>query len=168
VAAGSHVRARRGDPGQAIGPSPVDRGRPGTKHHLLTDAHGIPLAVTVTGGNRNDITQLLPLLDAVPPVRGKPGRPHRRPTAVYADRGYDHDTHRRLLRRRGIRPGIVWRGIPHGSGLGAVRWVVERTFAWLHQFKRLAVRWEYRADIHQALVKLACCLISWRCLQRSF
>ncbi len=64
------------------GPSPVDRGRPGTKHHLLTDANGIPLAVTVTGGNRNDVTQLLPLLDAVPLVRGKPGRPRRRPTAV--------------------------------------------------------------------------------------
>jgi Transposase DDE domain len=44
------------------------------------------LAVTVTGGNRNDITQLLPLLDAVPPVRGRPGRPRRKPATVYADR----------------------------------------------------------------------------------
>jgi Transposase DDE domain len=58
---------------------------------LLTDSTGIPLAVTVTGGNRNDVTQLLPLLDAVPPVRGSRGRPRRKPDAVYGDRGYDHD-----------------------------------------------------------------------------
>jgi transposase len=101
-------------------------------------------------------------------VRGKPGRPRRRPSVVYADRGYDHDAYRRRLWRRGIKPVIARRGVAHGSGLGTARWVVERTFAWLHQFKRLAVRWEYRADIHQALVKLACCLICWRCLQRSF
>ena len=63
---------------------------------------------------------------------------------------------------------IAQRGVAHGSGLGTVRWVVEPTFAWLHQFKRLAVHLESRADTHQALVKLACCLICWRCLQRSF
>ena len=58
----------------------------------MTDDHGIPLAVTLTGGTSGDVTQLLPLLDAVPPVRGKPGRPRRKPVTVLADRGYDHDT----------------------------------------------------------------------------
>ena len=57
--------------GAATGPGPVDRGRAGSKHHVLTDANGIPLAVTLTGGHRNDVTQLLPLLDAVPPTRGR-------------------------------------------------------------------------------------------------
>ena len=83
--------------GSETGPSPVDRGRKGSKHHLLVDATGIPLAWTVTGGNRNDVTQLIPLVDRVPPVRGKVGRPRRRPDRVTADRGYDHDKHRRLL-----------------------------------------------------------------------
>lgn len=88
--------------------------------------------------------------------------------AVFGDRGYDHDAYRRRLRARRIRPIIGRRGTPHGSRLGAVRWAVERTFAWLHAHKRLAIRWEYRADMHEALVKLACCLICWRCLERSF
>ena len=61
----------------------------------MVDATGIPLAWTVTGGNRNDVTQLIPLVERVPPVRGKVGRPRRRPDRVTADRGYDHDTHRR-------------------------------------------------------------------------
>lgn len=76
--------------GPKRGRSPVDRGRTGSKHHLITDATGIPLAATLTGGNRNDVTQLIPLLEAVPPVRGKRGRPRRRPD-VLGDRGYDHD-----------------------------------------------------------------------------
>ncbi len=58
-----------------MGPSPVDRGRPRFKHHLICDAGGIPLAVTLTGGNRNNIAQLIPLIDAVPPTRGRRGRP---------------------------------------------------------------------------------------------
>jgi transposase len=86
---GSHVRALKG--GAHVGPSPVDRGRPGFKHHLNCDAGGIPLAVALTGGNRNDITQLIPLIDAVPPIRGRCGRPRRKPSEIYADRGYDHD-----------------------------------------------------------------------------
>src|SRR5213593_5144700 len=77
--------------GSETGPSPVDRARNGSKHHLLVDATGIPLAWTLTAGNRNDVTQLIPLLERVPPVRGKVGRPRRRPERVAADRGYDHD-----------------------------------------------------------------------------
>jgi transposase len=68
---------------------------------LITDATGIPLAATLTGGNRNDVTQLIPLLEAVPPARGKRGRPRRRPDVVLGDRGYDHDRYRRLVRDRG-------------------------------------------------------------------
>jgi len=84
----------------------------------LVDASGIPLAYSVTGGNRNDITQLIPLLDAVPPVRGAIGRPRSRPAQVVADRGYDHDKYRRLVRQRGISPVIARRQTGHGSGLG--------------------------------------------------
>ena len=153
--------------GSETGPSPVDRGRPGSKQHLLVDATGIPLACSVTGGNRNDVTQLIPLLDAVPAVGGVSGRPRRRPESVIADRGYDHDKYRRLVRQRGVKPVIARRQTEHGSGLGRYRWVVERTFAWLHNFKRLLVRYERRADIHHALLALGCCLVCYRRLRSS-
>jgi transposase len=110
---------------------------------------------------------LIPLLDAVPSVRGVVGRPRRRPQRLSADRGYDHDKYRRLLWQRGIKPEIARRQTEHGSGLGRYRWVVERSFAWLHQFKRLLVRYERRADIHRALLALACCLVCFRRLRRS-
>jgi transposase len=87
---------------------------------------------------------------------------------VLADRGYDHDKYRRELRGRGIRPEIARRQSGHGSGLGRARWVVERTFAWLHQFKRLLVRYERRAEIHEAFLALGCCLVCLRRLQPSF
>lgn len=83
--------------------------------------------MSLTGGNRNDLTQLLlPLLDKIPPVAGRIGRPRRRPHALLADRGYDHDIYRRRLWQRGIRPVIARRGEPHGTGLGVFRYVVER------------------------------------------
>ena len=117
----------------------------------------------LTGGQRNDVTQLLPLLDAIPPIRGRRGRPRRRPGKVYADRGYDHDTYRRLLGERGITPVIARRGTGHGSGLGRWRWVVERTLAWLHAFRRLRTRYERGAATHQAMISLAC---SISCLRK--
>ncbi|MEU9517801.1 MULTISPECIES: IS5 family transposase [unclassified Streptomyces] len=135
---------------QHTGSSPVDRGRADSKHHLITDGHGTPLAVLLTGGNRNDVTQLLPLLDAIPPVRGRVGRPRRRPHSLFADRGYGHDVYRDQVRARGIVPAIARRGTLHGTGLGTYRWVVERSSAWLHGFRRLRIRWERRADIHEA------------------
>jgi hypothetical protein len=95
---------------------------------VLTEGAGIPLAVSLTGGNRNDVTQLLPLLDKVPPVRGRRGRPRRRPAELYADRAYDHDKYRRAVHAKGIRPFIARRGQPHGSGLGVYGgWSRERS-----------------------------------------
>jgi transposase len=122
------------------------------------------LAALVTGAHRHDVTQLLPLLEAIPPVLGKRGRPRRRPRRVRGDRGYDSEPHRQVLRALGITPVLAQRGTEHGSGLGLSRWVVERTLAWLPQWRRLRVRYERRADIHEALLTLACALICWRYL----
>ena len=86
VADGSHVQAKKGAPRRArarwIG------ARKGSKHHLLVDGTGLPLAWRVSGGNRNDVTQLIPLVDRVPASGRKVGRPRRRPDRVTADRGY--------------------------------------------------------------------------------
>ncbi len=87
--------------GQKTGPNPTARRKLGRKHHLVTDAQGIPLATILTQANRNDITQLLPLLDKIPQVRGQRGRPRRRPKAVQGDRGDDSEPHRRELKTRG-------------------------------------------------------------------
>jgi transposase len=146
------------------GPSPVDRARTGSKHHLLCDATGAPLAVSLTGGNRNDVTQLLPLIDAIEPVKGRRGRPRQRPDRLLADRAYDHDKYRRELRARGIQPVIARRETEHGSGLGRRRWVVERTFAWLHGFRRLRIRYERLPELHQAFLDLGCAVICLRML----
>jgi transposase len=159
----SHLRAMKGGP--KTGPSPVDRAKPGSKHHVLTEAHRIPLVASLTGGNRNDVTQLIPLITAIPHVKGRRGRPVHRPEALYADRGYDHDKYRRQIRTLGIRPVIARRGTGHGSGLGVHRWVVEGVIALLHWFRRLRIRWEIRNDIHEAFLTLGCAIICWRRLK---
>ena len=146
------------------GPSPVDRARTGSKHHLITDSAGVPLAISLTGGNRNDVTQLLPLVDGVGPVAGKVGRPRKRSDRLLADRGYDHDKYRRELRKRGVKPVIARRGAEHGSGLGKQRWVVERSFAWLHNFRRLRTRYERLPELHLAFMQLGCAVICQRAL----
>ena len=94
--------------------------------------------------NRNDVTQLLPLVDGIGTIVGKPGRPRQRPDRVIADRGYDHDKYRRQLWARGVKPIIARRQTEHGSGRGRWRWVVERTFAWPHNFRRLRARFTNR------------------------
>lgn len=87
----------------------------------MTDANGIPLAVRLTGANRHDIAQLLALIDAIPPIAGKVGRPLRRPASVLGDRAYDSEPHRRRLRRRIIQPFLARRRTGNGSGLGIRR-----------------------------------------------
>ena len=82
---------------------------------------------------------------------------------MLADRAYDHDKYRKQVRAVGVTPVIARRGTEHGSGLGQYRWVVEQTFALLHWFRRLRIRWEIRDDIHEAFLRLACAII---CLRR--
>ncbi|MGW0570850.1 transposase [Streptomyces tauricus] len=104
---------------------------------MLADAACIPPAITLTGGSRDDVTQLVPLLEALPPVRGKHVRSSRRTDAVLADRGYIHDQYRRLVRRLAVKPLIAHRDTARGSGPGIQRRFVERVFACLHWFRRL-------------------------------
>jgi transposase len=120
--------------------------------------------VILTGGNRHDITELLPLVDRVPPT-GRYGK--FRPKTLLADRAYDSRRHRQALRERGITPRIAKRNSGHGSGLGKDRWVVERTLSWLHQHRRLDRRYDRRADIHEAFLTIAAALICHQQLQHS-
>lgn len=120
----------------------------------------------LTGANRNDSQEALALVDAIPPLQGKRGRARHRPRSVLGDRGYDAETIRRGLRARHIFPMLARRNTEHGSGLGRRRWVVERTFAWLNQFRRLRVRYEKRTDIHEAFLALACVLLCWNVLRK--
>ena len=153
--------------GADTGPSPVDRRKTGSKHHLYCDGRGTPLKVITTAANINDITQTLALIDGIPPVAGRRGHPRKRPDALLGDKGYDSHANHRELRRRGILPIISHRGEPTIQGLGKLRYVIEQTFALLHQFKRLAVRWERKTELHDAFISLACSLICWRRLKRA-
>jgi transposase len=125
------------------------------------------LSTTLTAANRHDVTQLIPLIDAIPPVGGKSGPRLRKPKEVMADRGYDSNPHRMKLSGRGIFTSIARRGQPHGSGLGIYRYVVEQSLALLHQFRRLRTRFDKRDDIHQAFMDIGCSMICWRRLHSS-
>ena len=105
------------------------------------------------------------MLDGIPLLQGPGGRPRCRPDSVLGDRAYDPERIRRALHSRQILPRLAIRNTKHGSGLGRLRWVVERTFAWLNQFRRLRVRYEKRPDMHLAFLTLACILICWKFLQ---
>ncbi len=119
----------------------------------------------ITGANRNDSQQALALVEAIPSLQGKRCRPQHRPHCVAGDRGYDAEAIWRKLCAQGITACLAKRKTKHGSGLGRWRWVVERTFGWLNQFRRLRVRYEKRADIHEAFLSLGCSLICWRYLR---
>jgi transposase len=127
----------------------------------------VPLASKLTGANRHDVTQLLPLIDAIPAIRGKVGPPLRKPQRVTGDRAYDSDRHRMSLSARAIATEIARRNTPHGSGLGVFRWHVEQALALLHQFKRLRVRDDRDDQVHEAFMTIACAIMCWRRLHSS-
>lgn len=132
----------------------------------MVDAQGIPLAEAITAANVNETRMLEAVLDAIPPVRGRVGRPRRRPQKLYADKGYRSRRNQQILRERGIQSRISRPKVDSSLRLGRHRWVVERTFAWLNQMRRLIVRYERRADIHDAFLRLGCSLICFNYLQR--
>src|SRR5262249_21628673 len=151
--------AKAPEGGADTGPNPTDRGQSGSKHHVLTDAHGLPLAATVTAANVHDVTQVFQVLTSMPAVGGKPGPKRQKPERLQGDRGYDSEPVRRLLRWLGITPILAERNTGHGSGLGVLRWLVERTIAWLHTFGRLRRRLDRQTELQKALLQMACALI---------
>jgi transposase len=152
--------------GDATGADPTNRGKPGTKRHLVSDRRGTPLAVCLTGANRHDSIVFETLIDAIPPIKRPSGQRRKRPNTIHADKAYDIPRCRRFLRRRGIRIRIARKGKESSQRLGCHRWVVERTLAWLNLFRRLTIRYEHRLDIHQAFLSLGCALICLKAIER--
>jgi putative transposase len=150
---------------EATGANPTDRGKPGTKRHLLTEGKGVPVAVVVTGANRHDRTKLADLLDAtvVEPAPTEP--PH-----LVLDRGYDYEVCRDEALARGLTPHIppkasAERPLPPPGDPARHpprRWVVEVGHSWFNRFRRLLVRWENRGAHDLGFVHLAACLIIHR------
>lgn len=129
------------------------------------DGAGLPLAALVSAANTHDSRLLVALVDRVGPVRGRVGRPRRRPERLYADKAYDFGRCRQALRARGISARIARRKVQSARRLGRHRWKVERTIAWLLEHRRLQVRYERLAAVLEGLLALACALMCWRSLR---
>ncbi|PYE49471.1 IS5 family transposase [Deinococcus yavapaiensis] len=153
--------------GDVTGPNPTDRGRLGTKRHLVVDGQGVPLGVVLSGANRHDSACFEAVLDAIPGIRdGRPGRPRRRPEKVHGDKAYNLGRCRGACRTRGITARLARRGVESSERLGRHRWVVERTLSWLNGFRRLRIRYARYASQFEAFHLLALALICFRRLVR--
>lgn len=94
---GQHARPQRGE---LTGPNPVDRGKKGSKIHLITDQGSLPLSVAISGANTHDSQALQPLVRGIAPIRSRRGPRRRRPAKLHGDKGYDYDRlHRRYERK---------------------------------------------------------------------
>ncbi len=144
------VRAKRG--GELTGPNPTDRGKAGTKYHVVVSTDGIPLGVMPSAANVHDTRLFLHLLRLAQVVCAAIGK-------LYADAAYDSADNRSLCLRDGIEPHIRKVGEPHGSGLGSVRCVVEHGCAWLLANKRLDRRQDRLGRVILALLTAACIFV---------
>ena len=144
------VRAKHG--GELTGPNPTDRGKPGTKYHVVVSSDGLPLGAIASAANVHD-TRMFPEVLRLALVVGV------RIARLLADAGYDSADNRWLCLREGITPLIRKIGSEHGSGLGVARSVVENTNAWLLYNKRLDRRQDRSAAILQSLLTTACIFV---------
>jgi hypothetical protein len=101
------------------------------------------------------------MVEAIEPIKGPRGRPRRRPGKLHAAKAYVSRHKRDYLAKRHIGSRISRVGIEPSQRLGRHRWIVERSLAWLHIFRRLQIRYERLDDIHQAFLTLGCALICW-------
>lgn len=161
----AHVRAQKGGP--MTGPSPVDRGKPGSKLHVLSDATGLPMATGISAGNTADGDAMIPLVNAFPPVRSRRGPRRRKPAKLHGDKTYNSRERRRWLRDKGIRPRLARKDIESKQRLGRHRWVIERSMASFTGYRRLTLRYERRADTFKAFLALAAALVCFKRLQHA-
>jgi transposase len=178
---GSFASAKKGGPG--VGKT--KRGK-GTKWMVVVDGQGVPLGGHLGSASPAEVNLLEPTLATIAVPRAGPGRPRRKPERVIADKAYDSDPLRVRLAQRGIELTLAptaeqVRVVPHrrnrqrpptqdGRKLRRYRrrWKVERTFAWLGNFRRLVVRWERHLTMYRAFFHLACLLITLSWLRKQF
>ncbi|EYT90033.1 transposase [Frankia casuarinae] len=153
--------------GSLTGPNPVDRGKPGSKIHVLTDAGGLPLVVAVSPANPHDSGAFVPLVASIPAIRSRRGPRRRHPATLRAGKAYDQPERRRFLRRRGIAVRIARRGVDSTERLGRHRWKVERTLAWLGGYRRLSPRYERNGYNFLGFLCLAAAITCWKKLPHS-
>ncbi|WP_437076547.1 IS5 family transposase [Streptomyces sp. enrichment culture] len=157
------VRAKRGS---LTGRNPVDRGKRGSKLHVLSDAQGLSLALGVSGTNVHDSQALLPLVLGIPAIRSRRGPRRRRPGRLRADKAYHSADRPKWLRERGIVPRIARPGIESSERLGRHRWKIERSISWLFGYRRLTVRYERKGSHFLAFLGLAATLTCYKKLAK--
>ena len=145
----------------------MDRGKNGSKIHVLTDRAGLPLVTGVSAANTHDSQGLKPLVRGIPAIRTPHGRRRRRPHKLHGDKAYDADHLRHWLRARGITPRIARTGRDTGTRLGRHRWVVERTLSWTTGYRRLTRRYERHGILFAAFLSLGATLTCWKRLTKA-
>lgn len=158
-------KARMG--GDAVGPNPTDRAKPGVKRSLLVEADGGPLAITIAGANVPDAQLLAGTIDAVVLERPESEPDDRQHLCL--DKRYDHDTGWEATIDHEYDPHIAMirdERPPRPKRYKARRWVVERTIAWLAKCRGILIRWEKEAANYLGLLQVACALLWFRRLHR--
>ena len=155
--------------GDATGPDPTNRGKLGTKRHVLDDRRGAPLAVVLSAANRTDMKVAEAVLDSV--VVARPTPTVEQPQHLCRDKGFDYPETDRAAQARGYLVHTARRrrrGEPPSPPLEpsarhpARRWVIERTNSWHNRFRKLRIRYEKTAANYLGLVQFACALIVYR------
>ncbi|MEU4063430.1 IS5 family transposase [Streptomyces wedmorensis] len=154
-----NMRALKGD---LTGPNPVDRGKYGSKIHLITERTGLPISVGISAANLHDSQALIPLVKGIPPIRSRRGPRRRKPGKLHAEKGYDYPHLRRWLRGRDITHRIARKGIETSQRLGRHRWTIERTMSRLAGCRRLHRRYERKAEHLLTFTSIACTLLCYR------
>ena len=151
--------------GKKTGANPTDRAKSGVKRSLLTEAHGVPIGLTVAGANRHDRKLVKQTVQSLVVQRPRPTKNH--PQGRCLDKGYDYAEVRDTLREFGFTAHIRARGeeaqaLKRRAGFKARRWVVERTHSWMNRFRRVLIRWDKQVDNYLAFLHFACALIAFR------
>ena len=151
--------------GEKTGPNPTDRGKSGVKRSVLTEGHGVPIAMVIEGANRHDMKLLRPTIESI--IIERPEPTEKRPQGMCLDKGYDYQEVREVLHEFGFTAHIRTRGeeakaLKREAGFKARRWVVERAHSWMNRFRRLLIRWDKKPVNYLAFLHFACGLIAFR------
>jgi transposase len=147
------------------GPNPTDRGKLGTKRHVLTDGQGIPLSVVITAANTHDMKAAINTLDNIV-IKRPSSKMFKKKQNLCLDKEYDFQETKDYVIKKGYLPHIRHRGeqsiTKSGKHNTRRRWVVERTNSWHNRFRKLLVRYEKKLENYFALVCLGCCIVIYR------